>query len=1253
MNKKYNKDIMKESLIFSSLLKSVLFLFFAILLSISVKAQNCQILDSAIVINDSCYGAGQASIQLVLLDPLGSYSYNWSNGSTDQELVLVTAGTYTLQITDINNPSCVQDTLFTITQPQDPLSSTVNLNQHVICYGDSTGAAYVNVIGGTLPYTYLWSNGQTTQQATGLWGDPVGQGVPFFHTVTITDSWGCILNDGIGIINLHDSIDGTIDIIQNVSCFNACDGIVELSSSGGVLQHIYFWDNGQTYSGSGPDTTFNLCYGGHSVIIEDAEGCRKTVPFIISQPNELFAQAIQVQPVQCYGFDDGIAFASATGGTTPYTFAWDSINGPTGPNIDSLIPGIHTVYVTDANGCMASDTVVITEPTQLDVIIIDTMTIYSYCAGTNSGQLCAIASGGTPNYNYVWNDALVQTTTCAFNIPARSANYTVIVMDERNCIDSASFKLDSITNSMNSDSVRLAVNHVSCFNLYDGSISVSNVVGGVGPYTYNWVGPITPPSVTPYTGTGTNISSLYDGNYALVIEDVNGCDIVMDVQVLEPDELKYTTYNVIGETCYGANDGQIWVNVTGGTGNYYYDSLEVGIFPIPSLNQTQLINDSLIFNLSQGLHSIYITDDNDCEGAVVWGGNWQEQVDSGIVVTVPGVLTSEPSCFNTNDGQAWIQWPGANPLFNYTWETINNPSVILDTGSYTSILFPGNYHLVAHYANATSFGQNYVGCDSVVPFTISSPPPLLSGASVQDENCFGTNDGRITLSPSSSALGTPTVFWDTTTSIPIGSPLLTALDVFPLEPGVYTATITDANGCQITEPYTVSEALLMTASLSFIPPSCNGLTDGSATINASGGTGTWNISWTYSGGSAGSGTVINSIGAGIYTANAVDMNGCLASFSVIVTEPDDIIASVESSKFYNENQAGIPYNISCKGYSDGEVTVTNGGGVPPYSYSWIPAPTGLNGQLATGLSAGLNTVTVTDANGCTQSATITLVEPDYLNPNIIESYYSTSTNGVTNEIECHNWNNGWIESETFGGVPNLGYQYEWVNDNTGQIVSFDALAANLTANTSYTVTVIDANGCISDATSSVLDQPDPFVANLVTTNYGGPTHANFSVNFIDNTTSIDPYNFNWYLADGTTKPYSAGTVSMDLEFTVENIGQNNVHVILTNLETGCVAVDSFIIDVQGIPEIDNVFTPNGDNINEEFSFGEYGMSKIDVTIYNRWGQLVSSWGGMNKSWDGKGVDGENLPEGVYFYVLIAEGEDGYYYDYKGSITLLR
>jgi len=1234
---------MRKRLLKSTILiKMVLFLFL-VLLGNKSSAQNCQIIDSVIIKNISCYGQNSGLINLVLLDPLGSYSFVWNNLETTEDINNLSPATYSVQIIDLNNPTCVQDSSFTITQPQDPLSSTINLYQDVFCFGDSTGVAYANAIGGTLPYTYLWDNGQTTQMANGLWGNPSGQGVPFTHTVTITDANNCILTDDIDIINLYPEIVGTINVIQNVSCFGACDAIAELSSSGGDLQHTYDWDIGQFYIGSGPDTAFNLCYGGHDIIIEDALGCRKTVSFTISQPDELFAQAIQVQPVQCYGFDDGISFASATGGTTPYSFVWDSIHGVsgnynTGQNIDSLTPGIHTLYVTDVNGCTAFDTVVITEPDLLEVIIVDSMTVYSYCAGTNSGQLCALVSGGTPGYNYLWNDGLYQTTPCATNIIAQYNDYTIIVMDARNCIATASFQLDSITNSMNPDSVLVTVDDVSCFGIYDGSVGVSNVVGAVPPFTYSWTGPGSP----AYTGTGDFISSIYAGSYAVIIEDSNGCTITVNAEVDEPDQLAYTTYNVISETCYGACDGQIWVDIQGGTGDYYYDISEAGIFPIPSGNQLQLINDSLIYNLCEGSHSIYVTDDNNCEGAVVWGGTWIEQVGPGVIVSIPGVATTDASCFNTNDGQAWISWPFADPLFTYTWET-DPIGTVIDTGGSTSLLYPGDYNVVVHYADSASFGQVYSGCDVVYPFTLNGPAPLLANEIVTDVKCFNANDGEIILNPTSDA--SPfAIVWDTTTSIPGSS---TATSQSPLQPGTYTVTITDADGCTITDSINVGEPDAITASISFSEPLCYDDANGSATIITAGGVPSITYEWSPSLETTQTAT---NISAGINTVEIEDGNNCIVTFSVLITQPDPIIYSVEPNVFYNEDNLGYPYHISCFGFSDGSAIVSNGGGVPPITYSWT---SGGFSQQETGIPAGPVTVTVTDGNNCSESQTITLDEPDYLDPNIFENVYSTSTNGTTNEISCYGFDDGWVESRAFGGVDNMNYEYLWENDNTGLVVSYQDIAENLTANTSYTVTVTDSNGCVSLATTTILDEPVPFIADVQTTNYAiDNRHAPFTVNFIDSTISNDPFDFNWTWEDGTSY-YPNGTLTFDHLFSLDNIGENNVYVIITNLATNCFDSVPFVIHVQGIPEINNVFTPNGDGWNDEFIFGEHGMQNIDVQIFNRWGQLVDSWNGENKGWDGIGTDGTALPESVYFYVLIADGEDGHYYEEKGSITLLR
>jgi len=230
-------------------------------------------------------------------------------------------------------------------------------------------------------------------------------------------------------------------------------------------------------------------------------------------------------------------------------------------------------------------------------------------------------------------------------------------------------------------------------------------------------------------------------------------------------------------------------------------------------------------------------------------------------------------------------------------------------------------------------------------------------------------------------------------------------------------------------------------------------------------------------------------------------------------------------------------------------------------------------------------------------------------------------------------------------------------------------ADNLPANYSYTVTVIDANGCTKDTTTIVYTEPIEFDANVTTINYAGPFHGPMNISFIDSTESYEPYSFVWTFPNPPLEVSVTGVNQSDnhvfvhefseTEFDTDYLNSlfgddsSNVYVMLTNDVTGCQDSVKFLIEVQGIPEVNNVFTPNQDGINDEFSFSEYAMESVDVQIFNRWGQLVYTWVGSDKYWKGVGVDGEDLSQGVYFYVFEGKGVDGYYYDKKGSVTLLR
>ena len=1131
------------------------------------------------------------------------------------------AGTYDLFIYDTipnglyGTYGCPVIEQVVITEPQDTLSTAVNLLTDVQCWGDSTGAAIANAIGGQFPYTYQWEAGNTSALVSNLWAG--------WQVVEISDFNGCVKLDSIEIVHLYSEISGNLDVIQDVSCFGGCDAIASLSTIGGVLPHTYFWDIGQV-SINMPDTAFNLCYGGHDIIVEDALGCRQTVTFNISQPDELFAQAVMTQPVQCYGFNDGTAFASATGGTQFYSFVWDSINGQAGQNATNLTPGVHVIYVTDAKGCTAQDTVNISEPELLTIEIVDTMTVYSYCSGTNSGQLCAIADGGTPNYNYVWNDALGQTGTCAFNLTANQ--YTVLVMDERNCIATVSYNLDSITNSMDPDSVTMTINDVKCFGAFDGSVTINNIVGAVAPYTYSWTGP------NSYNSTLSSISSLYAGSYAVAIEDSNGCAITVNAEVMQPDQLEYTTYNVEGATCLGACNGEIHIDVEGGTWPYYYDVDEQGSFPL--FNTVQLINDTIIDNLCAGLHSIYITDGNNCEGTVVWGGRWEETVDQGVLVNIDSVVALPATCFNLNDGVAYIRG-GGNPLFTYTFET-NNPGppagpsgISLNNNSVDSLdnFYPGTYWAVAHYADSNSFGVPYSGCDFAYQFNIGSSAQLITSATVpQEVSCYGDTDGEINLIISG---GTApySVQWDTTTSLPNGS---NSLLINSLQPGTYTANITDDNGCTITSDFVITEPSAITNSYTITEPLCFGGSNGSAVSNTNGG----NPPYSYNPNIFSPGT----LQAGVYAVVITDSKGCTFLDEATVTQPDPVISSVESDNLFFG-----PFDVRCNGESNASATVTAGGGVSLVSYLWTPS--NQNTATATNLSAGSYDVTATDLNNCSQTETIIITEPNQLIVNLTRS----GDTPPFYDISCFGLNDGWAQSIPTGGVEGTtGYDYQWISGSNN--ISSNYYIDNLEAGLIYSVIVTDANGCEETDATPVLTEPIEFIANVISLDYAGPTHEGFTVNFEDLTVCSDAYNFVWSWVDGT-QDYSAGTTNFDHMFDV--IGLNEIFVTLENEVTLCTDTVGFKIEVQGIPEIYNVFSPNGDGVNDMFGFGEYAMEDMNVEFFNRWGELVYTWDLSYQQWDGRGLDGRDLPEGVYFFVLQSTGLDGRYYEKRGSVTILR
>ena len=804
------------------------------------------------IMDVACKGDSTGYIVATAGGSYAPYSYYWLSGPdtlqaashpvniTRDSLKNLPTGSYELHIYDVWG--CFESYSNVVSESTNPLVSTLNKIQDVDCFGDSTGSVQLIVNGGVPNYTYLWDNGETTIIATNL-----NAGL---HTVWITDDWGCLIEDTISISE-NSLIEDSITIIQNVSCYGGSDGAVVITSFGGVGSHSYDWSNNHI-STSQPDTNSGLLFGSYYVLIEDQLGCRVVDSVFISEPNVLETEASLVAHITCFGFDNGIATAIAIGGTTPYTFAWDSTNGQSGDTAFYLTPGIHTVFVMDAKGCTASDTVIITQPNQIIVNIIDSLTIHPYCTGVTSAELTAIASGGTPGYSYLWDDnaTIPQTTATATGLAA--GIYTITVTDSRDCVATDTTDISTYTNSMDAkiDTQLFAGNvNVSCFGANDG-IAIVSAWGAHAPYTYQWFGP------NNYTATNDSIDNLFAGAYSVNIEDTNGCLINRYINLTEPDLLQFTSYLSTNETCLGACNGTVTLEILGGTFPYFGIATNTSTTNVIT---SQILSDTITFpGICSGIYTIALTDTNNCQSTLIQGGNNQQIIGTSIstYAIIDPTTIQNLICYGVPTGELSVQNPMPAPNYTYSWEDFLGNVVSTDT--IADSLSAQTYVLLAHYSDSNG---TYAGCTTTDTITITQTDEIMINATINDALCNGQSSGSITTAATG---GTPNYiyFWH-----PNGQ---ATPNINNLISGTYSVDITDNNNCYKTDTFTIGEPTAIVVS---ITQNSNQLV---STVSG----GTPNYSYQWSSGQTNHNIIANNPGA--YTLTITDANGCVQSSNTIM-----------------------------------------------------------------------------------------------------------------------------------------------------------------------------------------------------------------------------------------------------------------------------------------------------------------------------------------------------------------------------------
>ena len=741
-------------------------------------------------------------------------------------------------------------------------------------------------------------------------------------------------------------------------------------------------------------------------------------------------------------------------------------------------------------------------------------------------------------------------------------------------------------------------------------------------YTWNFGDP---GSGALNTSSATNPSHTYpagSGTYTVALTDNGPCNAPGTVSI--PVSIGTVAVTSVNVTCNGMNNGTATANVNGGAAPYTYSWS-------PGGQTTQTAN-----GLSPGTYTVNISGGNICP------------VNNTVTITAPAALTatssfSSATCGNSN-GSATATPAGGTGPYTYSWTPAGG------TASLASNLAGGTYTCLITDANA---------CTNTVTVTVTQSSTLAVTQSSTNITCNGLSNGQASVSPTGGT-GAYTYSWSP------GGAVTSAIT--GLGAGTYSCTIMDASGCNFVSVATITEPSTLSTPATSVNVTCNGLNNGSAMVNATGGTGPYTYSWSPGGAATAS---INSLTPGNDTCFVTDANGCKSNSISAITQPAPLLT----------NNAAT--NSTCN-LGNGTLTVTPNGGTSPYTYSWS---SGSSVQTAGNLTSGLYTCVITDANGCSNTDTVTLFNTGSRPvAGVISSGPLTFCSGVNDTLKASGggtylWNNG---ATTSSLIVNASGNYKVVvtnscgSDSVTKVIIVNPLpAAVITGNSNFcagTTTTLTASGGASYSWSNGSTSPTIVVnsagtytvtasnscgnstatsvitVNTVTAHFTVDSttgYVPFPVNFTNNS-SANAVSWSWNFGDGST-----GTGQTPTHIYTTG-GTYTATLTVTDIN-GCTSTFTEIITVHEISSwwnIPNVFTPNGDGSNDVFTIKSAGLQEFDMKIYDRWGILLSEASSPAQGWDGRTKGGVLVSDGTYYYIATAKGWDGKTFNQQGFLTLV-
>ncbi len=1149
-------------------------------------------INATITPNDVCSNYN-GSIQLIVL-PVETYAYAWSTGSTSDYIDNLAPGIYSVTVTLGTN--CIETATFTI-EDNSNAADVQTIVTEPVC-GLPNGTVNLQINGGTGPFTYIWSNGNTTESL-----ENISSGN---YYVTVTGADGCTTSALAEVVNEDPDIIITGLVTPNTSC-DQSNGEIDISILP-ASDYDYMWSNGMT-----TEDLFNVGAGTYDVTVTSGNTCIETASFIVINENIPFSiSGIVNANTSCTSPNGAIDVSATPAGV--FTFLWST--GETTEDLSSLSAGTYTVTVMNEDGCAIGS----------PFIVGNTTTSFTISALTLDNTSCQVPNGSIDisvlpigSYTYAWS-----TGATSEDLQGISAgSFQVTVSDINGCSSDTSFVINDLSTGFSVTGNTMP--NTSCTN-QNGAIDIS--ITPVGSYTYLWSNGATTEDITATNG----------GTYIVTVVDVNSCSSSAEFTIVSDVSLPVLSAIVTDEIC-GAANGMINLTVTP---------------PVGTISWSNGSNTEDLFNLGAGDFIAIVTSVNGCTTTDTFHVS---SVSNNFSITATPVDNS--SCINPNGGIDLTIQPAGSYSFSWSTGSLSEDLQNLDAGPYSvtvtdntlcssmavfdilssttipvisEIILPascgqpnGTINITVSGATGSTFqwsdnattedlvnvlsGTYSVtvtdsnGCSASASYMLPDQSSNFSVTGVVgDDSSCTSNNGSITLNVTPS--GAYSYVWSDGST----SNVLSGVGA-----GTYHVTVSDAFNCSSSSSFIVSDISFQPiVNYSVTPASCSTANGGiHLTISSSS---AYTILWS----NGASGEDLQNILPGTYDVVITTSAGCTSNVSVEVPNMNSNFAV----------SSVIKEDASCTQFTGSiDLTIVPAGS---YSFQWS---NGATTEDLNNISSGIYLVIITDSLNCASPE-------EFIVEDISE--YPLVSEVITNAT-CQN-TNGAI---TLNAISTDPVSYSW---STGDITKdLQHVAQGI-----YSVTVTNINGCSTEK-EIMVPGTEPLVldldADISSINTNGFVHISLSINVplqaLDSILWSPSFMMDCYH-------------NLCLEQSMTITQPTEVRVIVKDT-SGCDAQISLRFDIGAEYKvfIPNVFTPNGDGPNDKFTvFSNEEIEEVVILeIFDRWGNKVFvnehfPSNEPNYGWDGL-YSGELMNPAVYAYRAVVKYLNGEEHAFKGDVTLVR